>query len=284
MTQNKLQIAAIAVLAALAVLFESSTHAVAQQKKSRLNPVIEKLEKGASVITPTDWAFIDMEHSPYLIDKFVRTLDEMGKSRKPNGQWSALPVIRIPMDGEHDSHFMVKQVLDQGAFAIIFPRIENRAQALRAVRSMRYPPQRGGAYPEPAGKRGYGPVNAAKYWGMTLPEYLERADVWPLNPKGELLAFMLIESVDGVKNIEEIITTPGVGGIFLGHSDLGMSLGVGPAKANSLQPEIEQAVQTVLKACKAHKVACGYAAIDEADIKQRREQGFQLIMDMKKPE
>lgn len=69
----------------------------------------------------------------------------------------------------------------------MFPRIESKAQAIEAVRAMRYPPQRGAKYPEPAGRRGWGPGRAAAYWGLSVPDYaFTYADVWPLNPDGEL--------------------------------------------------------------------------------------------------
>jgi len=276
--RHKLRTLGFATLATLAGLAASSP-ASAAEKTVRLNSLIEKLESGATVVAPTDWAFVDMEHSPYDISQFRRTLEEMGQSRNAKGQLPATPVVRIPAEGDSDPTYMVKQVLDAGGYGIVFPRIENRAQTLRAVSAMRYPQLKGATYQAPTGKRGFGPGYAAKSWGLSVPEYMERADLWPNNPKGELLAFMLVESLDGVKNIEEIITTPGVSGIFFGHSDFGLSAGVGPARA-TLQPEIDQALQKVVASCKKHKVICIYAAFNDDDIKLRREQGIRMIIDM----
>src|SRR5438128_2310256 len=85
--------------------------------------------------------------------------------------------------------------------------------------------QAGAKYPSPAGIRGWGPSAAARYWGLTNAEYAQRADVWPLNPDGELLAIAIIESREGVKNVEEILRVPGLGGVLIGPADLSLSLG-----------------------------------------------------------
>ena len=66
---------------------------------------------------------------------------------------------------------------------------------------------------------------AAWYWGLSDTDYKERADVWPLNPTGELLAVVQIETVKGLQHAEEIVSTPGVGVIFLGPGDLSRSIG-----------------------------------------------------------
>ena len=82
---------------------------------------------------------------------------------------------------------------------------------------------------EPLGVRGDSPGNAVRYWGVTQDEYYARADVWPLDPKGELMCGLMIESVKGIKNLPQIIKeVPGISVIisdFLTESDLGSVLG-----------------------------------------------------------
>jgi len=250
----------------------------AEAPKGRLNPLIEKLESGGNALTPDDWTFIDLEHGPFSIERLQHILDDLDKKRKPNGQLPSAPIVRIPMDGDESSRWVVKQALDSGAMGIIFGHVESKEQALAAIQSMRYPPQKGAAHPTPLGKRGYAPQRAVKYWGVPLLEYLHRADVWPLNRDGELFAMIMIETVEGVKRINEILEVPGIGAIFIGSSDLGMSLGVGPA--NPLPaPEDEAAIQTVLKACKAHNVICSYPVLGgEKELKQRLEEGFRMLL------
>ena len=248
------------------------------QQKHRLNPLIEKLESGGNALTPDDWTFIDLEHGPFSIERLQGILADLDKKRKPNGQLPSAPIVRIPMDGDESSRWVVKQALDSGAMGIIFGHVETKEQAIAAIQSMRYPPQKGAVHPTPLGKRGYAPQRAVKYWGVPLMEYIHRADVWPLNPDGELFAMIMIETAEGVKHINEILDAPGIGAIFIGASDLGMSLGVGPA--NPLPPpETEAAIKTVLNACKAKHVLCAFPAIGgPSEVKMRLDQGFRMLL------
>ena len=250
----------------------------AEDRKPRLNPLIAKLEQGKAVLTPDDWMFIDMEHGPFSIDRLQETLNELGKKRNPDGTLQTAPIVRIPQDGDEDSRWAVKQVMDMGAFGVVFPHVESKQEAINAIRAIRYPPQKGAKHPDPVGKRGWAPGRAVRYWGITQAEYLQRADVWPLNPEGEVFAMIMIESVEGAKHINEILEVPGIGAIFIGSSDLGVSLGVGPA-APLPPPEDEELIQTILRACKAKNVYCAYPVLGgESELKMRLAQGFKVIL------
>ena len=156
---------------------------------------------------------------------------------------------------------------------VIFNGIDNAEQALLAVRNMRYPQRRNSKYPDPPGLRGYAPGLAVWSWGVSAAEYERRADLWPLNPDGDLLAIMMIETTEGLKNADAIVAVPGVGAIFVGAGgDLHQYLGV---EANA--PEVEEAFQTILKACLAHKVACGITALSGPEIARRLAQGWKMI-------
>jgi len=248
-------------------------------QRVRLSPLVARLEQGQPAFTGVDWVFVDMEHGPYLLDRLETTLADLAKKKKPNGQFPVAPIVRIPLEGDEPFRFAVKQVLDAGAMGIVFPRIETRAQAVEAVRAMRYPPQNGARYPEPAGRRGWGPGRAATLWGLKTPDYaFKYADLWPLNPDGELFAVLMIESPDGVRNIDEILGVPGVGAVHVGASDLGVSLGVGPPLPQN-PPATEAAVQKVIASCRAHKVVCGYPAVfgGDAEVNKRLSEGFRLL-------
>lgn len=244
------------------------------QNTPRLNRVIEQVERGEAAITGQHWQFIDLEHGPYLLDRLQDRLVDL----KPDGaaRPERTPLVRIPMEGGEPVRFAVKQVLDMGAFGVVFPRVETREQAGLAVQAMRYPPQRGEAERGPPGLRGWGPGRAARYWGLSVPDYVPRADVWPLDPRGELLALIMIESEFGVDNVEEIVSVPGVGALFIGPADLAMSLGVGPPGAEHA-PETEAAIQTVLRACLAADVVCGIAD-SNARRAQRIDEGFRILL------
>ena len=98
---------------------------------------------------------------------------------------------------------------------------------------------------------------------------MQRADLWPLNPKGELLLWLQIESREGVDNIQEIVRVPGISGLFIGPADLAFSLGVPQG-----DPEVEQAIAKVLAACREAKVPCG---IFDSHVTERLKQGFQFV-------
>jgi 4-hydroxy-2-oxoheptanedioate aldolase len=138
---------------------------------------------------------------------------------------------------------------------------------------MRYPQLTGSAYFHPNGIRGAGAANANWLWGLTSDEYELHADLWPLNPHGDLLAIIMIESVEALQNIDAIVSTPGVGAIFVGNAnDLRRSMGV-PAGA----PEIEMALQKILTACKAQNVDCGISASTASIIIKSVREGWTLI-------
>lgn len=254
---------------------------VSAQRPTRLNPLIARLEKGEAALTGRDWSFIDMEHAPYLLDRLQATLKELGARKAAGGGFEIAPIVRIPFEGDEPVKVAVKQVLDIGVMGVVFPHIDTAEQAMAAVRAMRYPPQRGTKYPEPSGVRGWGPGRAAAYWGLSVPDYAFRhADLWPLNPDGELFAMVMIETALAVKNANAIARVPGVGAVFIGASDLGVSLGVGPPGPGGVNaPETEAAVQSVVKACLAAKVACAYPVIGgEAELKKRTAEGFRVLM------
>ena len=245
----------------------------------RISPLIERLEQGGAHGSDV-WRMIDMEHGQYLIDELEERLNEFAQMRKPNGQLQVTPGVRIPPYGDESPSWIVKQVLDIGALAIVFPQVDTKEEALRAVRSMRIPPQRGTKYPDPPGTRGAGLWSTDMFtgfplWGeMDADEYMRRADLWPLNPEGELFAYIMIESAAAVENINDILDVPGIGGILIGANDLSISLGVGRATRTGqpLAPEAQEAVQTVLRACQAKKVLC--SIIGGGDREEQLAQGW----------
>ena len=95
--------------------------------------------------------------------------------------------------------------------------------------------------------------------------------MWPLNPDGELLAIMMIESAAGVQNVEEILKVPGVGALLIGPADLAFSMAV-PNGA----PEVEEALQKILKACLAADIACGMS-IQANQMEDKIKEGWRML-------
>jgi 4-hydroxy-2-oxoheptanedioate aldolase len=263
--------------------------ALAQGGDVRLNRSIETLERNLPVFglftgnfslanaralarSGLDYILIDMEHAPFDMETLQLFLlgmtDKQAVAEQGHPQMSTTPIVRLPANGRNDPEWMVKQILDMGAFGIMFPYVENAAEAERAVRAMRYPQPRGSQLMEPRGLRGSSPAIASWFWGV--PDYTQRADVWPHNPRGELLAVLQIESAAGVRNAEAIMTVPGVGAIFIGPADLAMSMGLPGNHA-----EVQAAIDQVLALCLRHGVPCGITT-NAGDVARRLEQGFRF--------
>ena len=222
-----------------------------------------------------DFVFIDMEHAPFDVERLREFLLGMTNKRsileKGSLQPDVVPFVRIPAAGGAEELIaQAKQVLDIGVFGIFFPAVHTREQAELAVKATRYPQYNGAPDYEPAGLRGRNPSNAVWYWGIN--DYHAKADVWPLDPEGELLAMMFIESAEGAENIDEIITVPGLGAIFIGPSDLSTSMGY----ASPAAPQVEEAIQRVLRACLDNDVPCAITT-GPSSVQQRIEEGFSFV-------
>jgi 4-hydroxy-2-oxoheptanedioate aldolase len=222
-----------------------------------------------------DFIFIDMEHTAFNVETLQAFLigmtDKAALLANGHGQMAVTPLVRIPMNGRESLQWQVKQVLDAGAFGIVFPYVETKAEAENAIRAMRYPQRRGDPAMEPAGLRGSSPAIASWFWGVA--DYSERADVWPLDPRGELLAVIQIESRKAVENIEEIASVPGISAIFIGPSDLSISYGAPNQRDDA---EVNAAIAKVLAVCKARNIPCGLTTSQET-VEDYLEQGYRFV-------
>jgi len=253
----------------------------------RLNRTIETLEAGhpafglftanhslinarSLAASDLDFLFIDMEHAPLDFERlqiFLLGMTDAGRIAETGStQMRVTPLVRIPQYGSEQLQFIVKQVLDMGAYGVVFPFIGTREQAETAVASMRYPP-RAGEVQRTVGTRGSSAGNASWFWGVN--DYTSRADTWPADPNGELLAVLQIEDAAGVDNIDEIAAVEGVGAIFIGPADLGNSLAASGR-------DREEAIQTVLAACQRHNVPCGLTT-GAHDVERRLDEGFTFV-------
>jgi 4-hydroxy-2-oxoheptanedioate aldolase len=84
---------------------------------------------------------------------------------------------------------------------------------------------------------------------------MDRADPWPLNPNGELLLGVKIESPEGVSNVEQILSVPGLGFAEMGPGDLGLSLGYKQVPRDPYSPAMQEARERVFHACQQHGIA-----------------------------
>jgi 4-hydroxy-2-oxoheptanedioate aldolase len=262
----------------LALLTLAAPRLDAQQTPRRANRLIESLAAGQPAMTGDTWAFVDREHRPYDIAELRATLTKMLANKNAQGQPALAPIVRIPAEGDQDVRWIIKQVLESGAMGIIVPQVENREQALKIIQSMRYPQLKTSKYQDPPGRRGCG-CSGGSGWGLENPaDYVRLADVWPLNPEGELLALPMIENPEGVRNINAILDVPGVGGVLIGPTDLTMNYGEGRwASAADPKPDTEAAIATVAKACAARKKTCAMVTANDAETKKYLGAGFKIF-------
>jgi len=288
-----------ALLLGLAILFlPMGSFSQAQQ---RLNGAIAKLSEGKTIFgvwssnrdlrnarmiggANIDYVIYDTEHQPFDMHNFHQFLMNL---RGPDGKFKVTPFIRIPAYGREveKNNWVVKQVLDLGAMGIIFPHIDTPEMAEQAVSSMRYPAFKDSPYQTPPGHRGWSPGEATAAWGISAAEYGKRADLWPLNPNGELLLIVLIESPMAIENLDKILSVPGVGAVFVGPMDLQSNMGyrgqgftmpgAGAPAANTAKPDAEQLIQKALATCKKHNTPVAILT-NSMDVKARVAQGFNM--------
>jgi len=221
-----------------------------------------------------------MEHNAYDIRALRDCLQYMlnrGQIAKSGSVAPAVtPHVRIPPNGGEKAQFQAKQVLDLGAYGIIWPHISTVDQAYNAVAACRYPRLKDKPLYEPAGIRGDGPTQAVRYWGISQQEYYERADVWPLNPKGEIFVVLMIEDTEGIKNLKDILkNVPGIGAILIGEGDLSQELGYPRQYEHKV---VLEAMAEIVATCKAANVVVGHPHVEAGNAERIVKEGYRFLM------
>lgn len=166
----------------------------------------------------------------------------------------ATPLVRCPSRDTAD----IMRLLDAGAYGVICPSIDTPTMAAEFVAACRYP----GAG---TGTRSFGPARGLLYGGA---DYFMQANQ-------TIIALAMIESQHALDNLDAILDTPGLDGIYVGPNDLALSLGVTPAA----QPgdKVEQAIDQILTATLKRGLLAGIFCSDGEAARRRIEQGFHLV-------
>jgi len=115
-----------------------------------------------------------------------------------------------------------------------------------------------------------------RYWGVTQQEYYERADVWPLNPKGEILVILMMEDTRGIENLPRILKeVPGIGVILIGEGDLSQELGY-PRQYE--HPVVLEWMARVVNTCKEHNVPVGHPHVETKNVERIIGEGYRFLM------
>ena len=199
-----------------------------------------------------DWLLIDMEHSAYdpvVMADMVAIIADAGTSA---------PLVRVP--SSHNVEWF-KWALDAGAWGILAPMINTRQEAELVVSWSKYPP---------IGTRSIGGAFAQYGFGTT-----DRAS-YTNGANDEILVMVQIESRDGLNNVEEILSVPGIDVAFVGPNDLHAQSGF-PPSYDGTEPEFVAALERIQAAAKKNHLAAGIIDGDGASAAKRVQQGFQLV-------
>lgn len=191
-----------------------------------------------------DYACVDLQHGAIGYADAVPMLQALALGE-------TMPVVRVPWNEPG----VIGKVLDAGALAVVVPMVNTADQAAAAVRACFYPP---------VGARSYGPVAA----GLRRSDYHSSAN-------GIVACIPMIETAEAIANIDDILATEGVDAIYVGPSDLSISLGLAPGNHDH-EPAFADALDTILSACARHDVVAGIHA-SVALAPKRLEQGFRMV-------
>ena len=259
----------------------------------------------ADAHTWSDYINVGMEHGSFDMAGFaeyLRGLVEGGPTR--SGHRTPTVIVEAPLNGIDEAMvrmnaWQFRQILGRGAHGLLLCQAESAGAARAFVESCRYPHHASGVDPDlptptarmhgavrPAsvdagplgiGTRGRGSeATAAAIWGVGQDEYMRRCDPWPLNPEGELLLGVKIESPEGVANCEAILAVPGLGFAEMGPGDLGLSLGYVTMQRDPFPPEMREARERVFAACR-NKGVPFLEACTPADVERRIDEGVRVI-------
>ena len=189
-----------------------------------------------------DFINFDLQHSPLSIESALSMMEAMSYSE-------TTPIVRVPWN----EFAIINSALDIGAHGIIIPFVNTKEDVLKAVQYATYPPK---------GMRSFGPIRAS----LRDPEYVETCDE-------EILILPQIETQEGLKNVEDILSVDKIEAFFVGPYDLSRSLGVWREWNH---PKFEDAIQKILEAAENTGTVPGMLAPIE-EIQKTIQRGFKLI-------
>lgn len=195
-----------------------------------------------------DWLTVDMEHSAITLDiaqDIIRVIELAGVT----------PLVRV---GENDP-CLIKRVMDAGAHGVIVPMVNNKEDAVRAVKAVKYPP---------LGTRGVGLARAQRY-GIDFEKYKD----WV---KHSSIVIVQIEHIEAVRNLKEILSVDGVDAFIVGPYDLSGSLG---KPGEFKDAKVIGALEEIIAVSKKVKAVPGFHVVtpDCKQLKEKIRQGYRFL-------
>jgi len=202
----------------------------------------------AEVMAHAGWdsILVDLQHGMHSIETAIQMMQAISTTE-------VVPLARVNWN-EPGS---IMRLLDAGAYGIVCPMVNTRAECEAFVGACRYPPM---------GYRSLGPTRARVYAGA---DYAEHAN-------DEILTMAMVETKEGLENVEAIASVPGLDGIFVGTGDLRFSL-TGSIGFDSDDTQVDEALDTIVTACQKHGIVAGLFTASPAYARQMIERGFRFI-------
>ena len=205
-----------------------------------------------------DYINIGMEHGPFDmggLEAYMDGLVDAGPT--PSGHITPTVIVELPVQGETAeiikyNAWQIRQILARGVHGILLCEATSAEAVAAFVESCRYKRNDiGVGYGLKDGTRGVGSEFKAKQkWGIKDDnDYRAKADPWPLNPEGELLLGLKIETLAGLNNCEQILSVPGIGFAEMGPGDMSMSMKIKRIPGAPPDQRIKDASLRVKKAC-----------------------------------
>jgi len=189
---------------------------------------------------------VDMQHGVVDYQAMVTMLQAVSTTE-------AVPMVRVPWLEPG----VLMKALDAGAYGVICPMVNSRVDAQNLVAWTHYAPQ---------GTRSFGPVRALLYGGADYPQHANQT----------IVTLAMIETAKALDNLDDILSVEGLDAVYIGPSDLSLSLGCAPAM-DDVEPKVAQAIDHILERAKAHGVVAGVHNASAESALKRIAKGFQFV-------
>jgi len=193
-----------------------------------------------------DTLTIDMQHGLVGEDALIPMLQAISTT-------NTVPIVRVPWLEPG----VLMKALDAGAYGVICPMVNTREDAQKLVAWTHYAPM---------GTRSFGPVRALLYGGADYPQHANKT----------IVTFAMIETAQALDNLDDILSVEGLDAIYIGPSDLSLSLGCRPV-FDDVDPKAQQAIEHILARAKAHGVVAGIHNGLPRVAKARVQMGFRFV-------
>ncbi len=231
-----------------------------------------------------DYINVGMEHGSFDmagLDQYIQGLIDGGPTK--SGHRTPAVIVETPVEGSSEeiirfNAWQFRMILARGVHGILLCQAETPDAVRAFVESCRYPINMTGVgHGLERGTRGTGSQpTSAPVWGVDADTYVDKAEPWPLNPEGELLLGVKIETVRALSNCELSLAVPGLGFAEWGPGDLHMSFGIKRDPSKPMDPRLLEARDRVKAACDANNLAFLEGATPE-DITEKIDEGVRII-------